>query len=258
MRDTLTDFDDDPVRRAQKHSAPELPKRFYKSASIEKGSGGFQLLLDSRSAKTPAKKPLAVTNERFATQMAKEWSEQVEHIDPAKMPYTRLANSAIDGVSAELEAVSNEIANFANSDLLFYRAGQPEGLVQMQRRHWDPILEYVRETYDAKFVLAEGMMFVEQPSDSVARITKAVRGFHNDYLALAGLQVMTAISGSVLIALGAAKRFLSVEDAWAAAHVDEDWNISEWGSDEEAEARRAYRWGEFQVALMAAHSLSDE
>lgn len=258
MRDTLLNFEDDPVKRAQKHSAPELPKRFYKAASIESGADGFHLFLDGRAAKTPAKKPLAVSYRPFADQIAREWSDQVEHINPAHMPYTRLANSAIDGVCAELDAVASEIANFANSDLLFYRASRPEDLVQLQQQHWDPVLAYVRETYSAKFVLAEGMMFVEQPTASVEKIAQAVQAFQSNFLALAGLQVMTAISGSVLVALGAATGFLSAEEAWAAAHVDEDWNISEWGNDEEAEARRAYRWNEFQVALMAAGSLSDE
>lgn len=258
MKDTQTNFEDDPVKRAQKHSAPELPKRFYKAATFESGEGGFHLLLDGRVAKTPAKKSLAVSHRPFAEKIAGEWADQVEHINPAHMPYTRLANSAIDGVSAELDAVASEVANFANSDLLFYRASRPEDLVQLQQQHWDPILEYVRATYGAKFVLAEGMMFVDQPSASVAHISEAVQVYQANFLALAGLQVMTAISGSVLIALSAASGFLSVEDAWAACHVDEDWNISEWGSDEEAEARRAYRWNEFQVAMMAAGSLSDE
>lgn len=258
MRDTLTNFEDDPVKRAQKHSAPELPKRFYKATSIEQGEEGFHLLLDGRTAKTPAKNILAVSHRPFADQIASEWEDQVEHINPAHMPYTRLANSAIDGVSAELDAVAAEVSNFANSDLLYYRASQPEDLVQLQQQHWDPVLEHVRTTYGAKFVLAEGMMFVEQPSASVAQIAEAVRAYQQNYLALAGLQVMTSISGSVLIALSTASGFLSAEEAWAASHVDEDWNISEWGTDEEAEARRAYRWSEFQVAMMAASSLSDE
>ena len=31
---------------------------------------------------------------------------------------------------------------------------------------------------------------------------------------------------------------LTADDAWAAAHVDEDWQISQWGEDAEAKARR--------------------
>lgn len=258
IRDTLTNFEDDPVKRAQKHSAPALPKRFYKTASIDLREESFHLLLDGRTAKTPAKKSLAVAYRPFAEQIAKEWTDQVEHINPAHMPYTRLANSAIDGVSEELEAVATEVTNFANSDLLYYRASRPDGLLQKQQQHWDPVLEHIGATYGAKFTLAEGMMFVVQPSDSVLRIAEAVQTYRKNFLALAGLQVMTAISGSVLVALSAAGGFLSIEDAWAACHVDEDWNISEWGTDEEAEARRAYRWSEFQVAMMAACSLSDE
>lgn len=258
VRDTLENMEQDPVKRAQKHSAPELPKRFYKEASLELRAGELHLLLDGKAARTPGKKPLCVAHETFADRMVGEWSEQGEFIDPAKMPYTRLANSSIDGVASELDAVAEEIAKFANSDLLFYRASRPEGLVAMQERHWDPVLQYIRSSLEAKFVLTEGLVFVEQPRASVERIKARVELYQKDALALAGLQVMTAVSGSVLIALRAADGDMSLEAAWDAAHVDEDWNISEWGTDAEAEARRAYRWSEFQVAHLAATSLSDE
>jgi chaperone required for assembly of F1-ATPase len=41
---------------------------------------------------------------------------------------------------------------------------------------------------------------------------------------------------------------LAVEAAWQAAHVDEDWNMAQWGSDEMALERRAFRFAEFQAA----------
>ena len=59
---------------------------------------------------------------------------QKEHIDPALMPMTRISNSAIDGVAVQMQAVREEIAKYAASDLVCYRAEEPEGLVAAQKR----------------------------------------------------------------------------------------------------------------------------
>ncbi|WP_306257512.1 ATP12 family chaperone protein [Pararhizobium sp. IMCC21322] len=258
MADTLDPIETDPVKRAQVHSAPQLPKRFYKEATMAERDGAYHLLLDGRSARTPGKNPLAVKNEAFANGLAKDWNAQKDSINPATMPFTRLANSAIDGVAIALDPVAEEVSNFAKTDLLFYRAGQPEELVALQSQHWDPLLDHFKTRHQARFLLAEGIMYVEQPEDSVARISELISAYKKDPLCLAGLQVMTSIAGSVLIALAVAKNVLSVDAAWQAAHVDEDWNVSQWGSDEEAQARRMYRRNEFDVAHMAAAALSDE
>lgn len=258
MADTVDPIETDPVKRAQVHSAPQLPKRFYEQATVAEREGAHQLLLDGRSARTPGKNPLAVKNEAFANGLATEWSSQKDHINPATMPFTRLANSAIDGVTTALDPVAEEIAGFAKTDLLFYRAAQPEGLVALQRQHWDPLLDYFETQHHARFILAEGLIYVEQPTDGVSRVSELISAYKKDALCLAGLQVMTSIAGSVLVALATAKGALSLDAAWQAAHVDEDWNISGWGTDEEAQARRAYRKSEFDVAHMAATFLSDE
>lgn len=258
MADTLDPIETDPVKRAQVHSAPKLPKRFYKEATVAERDGAHHLLLDGRSARTPGKNPLAIENQAFAKGLANDWNAQKDNINPATMPFTRLANSAIDGVSAALDPVAEEVSGFAKTDLLFYRAGRPEELVALQSQHWDPLLDHFKTQHEARFLLAEGLMYVEQPEDSVARISELISVYKKDPLCLAGLQVMTSIAGSVLIALAAAKNVLSVDAAWQAAHVDEDWNISQWGSDEEAQARRVYRRNEFEVAHIAAAALSDE
>ena len=72
---------------------------------------------------------------------------------------------------------------------------------------------------------------------------------------LAALHVMTTLSGSALLALAVEGRFLTAAEAWAAAHVDEDWNIAKWGEDAEATARRALRWRDMQSAAATLDAL---
>ena len=129
--------------------------RFYQRAAAGERTGeGFPVLLDGRPVRTPARELLAAPSEALAQALAAEWEAQREVIDPARMPLTRLANSIIDGVVRRPEPVAAEIEKYLGSDLLFYRAAEPEGLVAQQARHWDPVLEWARDALGARFVLA--------------------------------------------------------------------------------------------------------
>jgi chaperone required for assembly of F1-ATPase len=225
---------------------PSHPKRFYDQVAIEGEGGGVSVLLDGRPVRTPAKAPFLLPNPALADVIAEEWRGQGARIDPATMPLTRLANSVIDGVKGNEAAVLDDILKYARSDLLCYRAEGPRGLVSLQTEHWDPILAWAKQELGAKMRLAEGVMHVEQPPTSLDAIKKRLNKF--DPWSLAALHVMTGLTGSALLALAVALRHLSPEEAWDAAHVDEDWQIGQWGEDEEAKERREDRRRDFAAA----------
>lgn len=240
-----------PLEAARRLTAPVRQKRFYASAEMaEEEEGGFVLRLDGKRAMTPGKNPLAVPHRHLAEAIAAEWSAQGEWIDPVSMPVTRLANSAIDGVAWRLAEVRADVLAYAGTDLLCYRAGEPEGLVERQHSRWDPIVAWAEKRFGVRFVLAEGVMHVAQPEPTLAVIAAAIEDF-DDPFRLAGLSVATSLSGSALIALALAEGALDVDAAWDAAHVDEDWNIAKWGEDAEAMARRAKRFADFRAAALA-------
>jgi chaperone required for assembly of F1-ATPase len=226
---------------------PSLPKRFYKEAAPQAEDGGYVLTLDGRPARTPGRKPLVVPGRDLAQAIAAEWNAQGESIDPASMPLTKLANTAIDGVAAEVEAVRADIARYAASDLVYYRAGEPDRLVRAQEAAWDPVIAWARESLGATLVMSVGITFVEQPEAALARI-RAVLDSEQSPFALAALHVLTTLSGSVLIALMHAAGAIDADKAWAIAHVDEHHQESFWGEDLEAAQRRERRQAEFRAA----------
>lgn len=239
----------DPVEMARRDQRKTLPKKFFKEASAQEADGSFVLALDGRPARTPGRNPLATPPRALTQALADEWNAQGAFIDPGAMPLTRIVNSAIDGVAREMEAVAAEIVKYAGSDLLVYRAGEPAALVAEQAAAWDPIIAWAREELGARFVLAEGVMFVAQPDHVGPTIAAAVETAAGaSPLRLAALHVMTTISGSALLALAVARGRLTPEQAWSAAHVDEDFQIRAWGEDFEAAARRARRWTEMEAA----------
>jgi chaperone required for assembly of F1-ATPase len=229
-------------------SAPiELPKRFYKIAEALQKDGLFAIALDGRVARTPARSLLAMKSRPLAEAVAAEWQEQGERIDPSTMPLTRLANVAIDGVAKEAEAVAAEIVRYAGSDLVCYRADTPDRLVARQSKHWDPVLAFARDALGARFVMAEGVMFVEQPAEALEAVSHAVP--RDDAFTLAALSTLTTLTGSALIALAVHRGHLAAEAAWAAATVDEDWSAEIWGHDAEAAERQAFRRLEFDASV---------
>ncbi len=226
--------------------ARALPKRFYTQASVAARNNGFAVLLDGRAVKTPAKRDLAVPSQALAGAVAGEFAAQGAEIDPATMPLTRIVNSALDGVGPRRAEVAEDVVKYAGSDLLCYRADAPPGLVAQQARHWDPVLAWAARDLGARFVLAIGIMPVTQPETARAAIAAAVAPV--DTLRLAAVHVMTTLTGSALLALAHQRGALDADATWAAAHVDEDWQIGQWGEDAEALARRAKRRLEFDAA----------
>lgn len=243
----------DPIRAARGAGQPSRVKRFYTSVAAAPVEGGFGVTLDGRPVRTPSRAILAVPSASLAEALAEEWAGQGEFIEPMSMPLTRLVNSALDGVAARIDETADEIVKYAGSDLLFYRAEGPSSLVVRQTRHWDPVLDFMRERLGARFVLSEGIRFVDQPEGSIGAVRAALP---QDALRLAALASMTALAGSALLPLGVWLGGLEEEAAWTAAHVDEDHQIELWGADAEASGRREARRREFAAAAAVLRHLN--
>ena len=239
--------DPDPMRRAQKLMRKPLPKRFYEAVGTEPGEGGYEIRLDGRPLRTPARQVFAVPSRALAEAVAAEWERQSGVIDPTAMPLTRLVNTALDGVAQDPQAVAEDIVRFSGSDLVCYRAGEPQELVARQAEAWDPLIDWAHAALGARFMLAEGVVHVDQPREAIAAISAHVGRFR-DPLALAAIHTMTTLTGSAILALAVAMNAIAPEEAWKAAHVDEDWNVELWGEDAEAAARRSKRWDEMKAA----------
>lgn len=260
MRDILSELDlgedkmSDPVQQVQKGLRKQLPKRFYTSVGVKPGTeGGYVVTLDGKPVRTPSRRELGVPFEALAEAVAAEWGAQKEHIDPAVMPLTRMVNTAIDGVSTAREAVFEEILRYGGTDMLCYRAEGPDTLIAREAEHWDPYLDWAAQQ-GARLVLAEGIMHVEQPAESIGALATLMRRHASD-LQLTALHTITTLTGSLVLALAFAEGHAEADEIWLAAHVDEDFNISQWGEDHEAAARKAKRLVEFEAAalILAAH-----
>lgn len=206
-------------------------KRFYKEAAVDTGDGGHRILLDGKPMRTPAKAVLVVPTYGLAEAIAAEWAKVPEKADinVSHLPLTRLAATGIDRVTAQRQRVIEDTAKYAGSDMLCYRASEPETLVKRQQATWQPLLDWAAERYSARLVVVEGLAFVPQPDEAVKRLHDAVAAYSD--FGLSALYNLTHISGSLVVALAVAERHLSAADAFDAAQLDELYQIERWGSD---------------------------
>ncbi len=243
------------VRAAQENMRAPVVKRFYREAQAAPHEGGFAVTLDGRVARTPAKAKLVVPSLALAQGLAAEWAAQDEILQPHAMPLTRLVNSALDGVAKAMAETVASVAAYAGADLVVFRADEPAALAERQAAAFDPVLAFAERRLGARFRLAGGLIPVAQPDLSLAAVRAAVEA-HADPIALAALADLTSLSGSVLIALAVAQGELTGEAAWAAAYVDENFQIERWGRDAEAQARQDARGRDFAAAVFALKALA--
>jgi chaperone required for assembly of F1-ATPase len=239
----------DPMVAARETMRPEPPKRFYRQAGLEERDGGFALTLDGRLARTPARGLLMLKDRVLAEALAAEWQAQGTHVDPAAMPLTRIVNVALDRMGDAMEATRKEIAAYAGSDMLLYRAETPERLVERQARIWNPVLDWAADRLGARLRTGAGIVHVPQDEAALAGIAARLEG-EGDPLRLVALHVVTTLTGSAILALALADGALDANGAWDAAHLDEDFQIELWGQDDEALARRAFRRAEYDAAAL--------
>jgi len=228
-------------------------KRFYTTAGVVEAADGFAITLDGRPIRTPSGRQVVAPRRQIAEAIAAEWDAQQEAIDPLTMPLTRFANSVVDAVVDRVEAVTDDVAKYFGSDLLFYRAGHPDALVAREAEHWDPVLFWAADALGAHFILAEGIVHVRQPDSALAAARAALPA---DPWSIAALHVIATLTGSALLALALVHGVFDQDQVWTAAHVDEDWNVEKWGADEEVAARRAARLVDFRAAASILRALN--
>lgn len=221
-------------------------KRFYRLAEVT-GEGPYGVALDGWAVKTPGRRNLAVPSFALAEAIAGEWAAQGDRIEPERMWMTKLANTAIDLVERDEKRVIAEIVSYAGSDLVCYRAAEPESLVIRQGELWDPILSWAEETLGVRFVTVQGVMYRTQPPETLQSVGSYLHRF--DAMQLCALHNIATLTGSALLALVIASGVLEPERAWVAAHADEDWQAERWGEDAEAAERKARRKQEFDAAV---------
>jgi chaperone required for assembly of F1-ATPase len=198
--------------------------------------GGFCVRLDTRPIKTPETSTLLVPSETLADLIALEWSVQEIEIKPLTMPLMRLSCTAIDKVAPVRSGVIQQLAQYGISDLLCYRAERPDDLVMLQHERWQPILDWMEQTYKIPLNVTSGVIHIPQPDDTIDKLIALIDDY--DDFTIAGLGEITQLTGSLVLGLATVERRIDGHFAFRASQIDDDWQTEQWGVDIEAVSRR--------------------
>ena len=215
--------------------APERPKRFYEAAAAAPVEGGYGVMLDARTLRTPAGVRLVLPTEALAGLVASEWQAQEGLIDHASMLATRLAFTAADRVRQVRPATAAEIARHAGADLLCYFAEAPRVLTERHNARWGPLLDWAQSALDLRFERASGILHREQPPETLRKVEALALALED--FGLAGLAMASATFGSVILALALQRGVLGGDEAFDLARLDEAFQEEQWGVDAEAAER---------------------
>jgi chaperone required for assembly of F1-ATPase len=218
-------------------------KRFWKTATAEAGDAGYDILLDGRPVRTPAKAKLSVPGKAMAETIAAEWEAQTEQVDPTTMPFTRSANAAIDKVTIQHAEVADMLAGYGDSDLLCYRADHPEELVERQTALWDPILDWAAQDLGVRLEPRVGVMHAPQSPEALKALSEQVHALNA--FELTAFHDLVSMTGSLILGFAATRDIHDAEDIWQLSRLDENYQEEKWGVDEEAAETAAYKKAEF-------------
>ena len=208
-------------------------KRFWKSVHVVSSEAGYFIKLDDKILKTPAKRQMMLPTEALAKKVASEWDEQVEEIDPTTMPFTKSANAVMDKVSEQYEEVSSLLGEYGETDLLCYRADSPPELQKRQKTGWDPILKWAENIFKVQINCGIGIVYIPQNENLFSEIHRKISSLN--IFELTAFYDMVSITGSLILGLAIINGRLSAEEAYQLSRIDEQWQLEQWGEDEEAQ-----------------------
>ncbi len=225
-------------------------KRFWDVAASVATGAVWSVTLDGRPVRVPGGAALALPTLALAEAVAAEWQAAGggagRQTSYAELPLTRLAGTLQERIAPDPEPVALEIARYAQSDLLCYRAARPEALARRQAERWQPWLDWVEATHGAALRVTTGVVHVVQKPAALARLAAAVRA--QPVARLAGLGVAVPALGSLVLGLALAERALDADAAAALSLLDEAFQVETWGEDAEAAHRRRHIRAEVALA----------
>ncbi len=239
-------------------------KKFYKLVTIGQGAGGhdetkYVIQLDGKPVQTPSRVPLSAPNKTLAEAIAAEWIAQGEKIDPETMPLTQILTTAQDHVVRERQGITDKLLQYLNTDLLCYRATLPQDLAERQAACWDEWLGWFERTYGAALVTTTDLQALTQPEPAQNAVAETVKAL--DDMRFCVLQLVTMLTGSLVLGLAFTASEASPEQVFNAANIEENYkyqiyNEAEHGTAPQQEKAQRAMQRDLEAARLFRDSLA--
>ena len=211
-------------------------KRFYKDVTVKTSKSGYQICLDDRPVRSPAKAVVVVPSQSLAEAVQAEWKAVEDEIQPEDMPIYSMAVTVTDRVTPQRQELADEVARYIHDDVLRYRSGNDLNLASRQTEMWNPWLNWAEQACGLRLSTTVGLMpvFADDVTEHIVRsrlqpLADAQFGC---------LYRVATLAGSVVLGLAFQERQLDADELFETAFLDELYQNSLWGKDEEAADRQ--------------------
>lgn len=212
-------------------------KKFYTDVSLEKSDDGYLVLLDGKAIKTPLKKVMLCPTKKLAQAIMQEWISQGDVINLRDMPMMQLLNTAIDRVAGQRKKMGEEFISHLDNDTIVYRAEQSDELTALEIKLWQPLYDWVKETFAEDIQTTENILSHVDNKGLKKKIKHWMMGLDDYHLTV--LLESGALTSSTIIGAVFCHDNITAEQAFEAAYLEENYQAQKWAPDKQATENRA-------------------
>ena len=116
--------------------------------------------------------------------------------------------------------------------MICYFANSPVELVDLQNKDWLPLINCMKSSYNIELIYTSKLFSINQKPDSLLKLKNILNEIN--IFKLSAIYTLSQITKSIIISLALVNNKISAKKAFENSNLEELYQISKWGKDEEA------------------------
>ena len=199
---------------------------------VQSQKGKYLLNINNKSLKTPDGNIIELPSMKLAKILLKDYESSFKSKPLNIVRPIKITNTAIDKIKPNNIFYINEITDNLNNDMICYFANSPVELVDLQNKEWLPLINYMKSSYNIELIYTSKLFSINQKPDSLLKLKNILNEIN--IFKLSALYTLSQITKSIIISLALVNNKISAKKAFENSNLEELYQISKWGKDEEA------------------------
>ena len=202
---------------------------------INSSENNYCIQINNKMAKTPNGNLIELPTLKLAKIILKDFQSKKSKMPANIVSPIRLTNTAIDKLVTNNYAYIEQLSLYLNSDVVCYFASSPNDLVKKQNKNWLPMIRFMQDVYNINILYTSKISAISQPKDSLAKLKEILKS--KNCFELSAIGVLVQLTNSIIISLALVNDKINAKDAYEISNLEEIYQSSFWGKDEEAFTR---------------------
>tara|TARA_Y100000817_G_scaffold119727_1_gene93809 strand:- start:1064 stop:1762 length:699 start_codon:yes stop_codon:yes gene_type:complete len=199
---------------------------------VQSRKGKYLLTINNKSLKTPDGNIIELPSMKLAKILLKDYESSFKSKPLNIVRPIKITNTAIDKIKPDNIFYINEITDNLNNDMICYFANSPVELVDLQNKDWLPLINYMKSSYNIELIYTSKLFSINQKPDSLLKLKNILNEIN--IFKLSAIYTLSQITKSIIISLALVNNKISAKKAFENSNLEELYQISKWGKDEEA------------------------